>query len=239
MDVKSFFKKAVLHVLFVVVGALGIIILGIGIAVYQNEQAKIKNYELVVGELISYTEVGDLYAPTYQYVVDGKQYYIQSDYARKVKEETGTRQEIYFNPENPYHAVIKEFNPDVLLIVIGIMMIFTPIVAFMVDYGSNRKDEHLDAKSVFVIALGIFFYCFAGNLIGNYLPGTLMIYSPLLVIVPAAFLVVGVYTLTKSIILDRKEAKLLAMGEEKKTKTKKKSTRRKKPKKKTTSEESL
>lgn len=203
---KAFLKSCVLNIVIITVVVLGVIVLGLGIAIYSNEQNQIKDYELVVGTLIAHVEMDDQYfCPTYEYSVDGKTYYVQSDYGTKVREEVGTRQEIYYDPANPSLAIIKEFNPDVLLIVIGLMMICAPLVAYVVDYGDNRRDSHLDAKSVFVIALGIAFYCLAGNLIGNYLPGTLMVYSPLLVIVPAAFVIVGIYTLVKIVIADRKK----------------------------------
>jgi len=191
-------RLAVSRVLCGLLAIFGFVFIIIGTVSLTNDIILKDSYVKTTGFAISNLETRDgLFIATYSYNYNDKSYTVQSDYAIVEAKKLGEEQVVYVNPDNPKIAVVDTFNENVLLLVIGAMMLVIPLALYMIDSDSQKDDENGNLKAGLVIVCGILFYILSGALINNFLPMVIWKYSPLLVIMPIIFILMGVYAIYK------------------------------------------
>ena len=194
------------RLLFGLLAIFGIVFIIIGTVAIVNEIDIKDRYVKVTGIAVSNLEDSDgLYITTYAYFYNDESYTIQADYAVLEPTEISTEQTIYVNPENPRLAVVETFNENVFMLVIGAMMLVIPLALYMIDPDSQKDDKNAILKAGLVIVCGLLFYIVSGTLIHSYIPTDVWKYSPLLVLMPIIFILMGVYAIVK-ILLFKKQA---------------------------------
>ena len=202
LEVRLFISR----MLFGLLAVFGIVFIIIGLVAIINDMDIKNRYDKITGTAISNMENSDgLYITTYAYTYKDQTYTVQSDYAILEETETGTERVIYVNPDNPSLAIVNTFNENVFLLVIGAMMLVIPLALYMIDSDSQKDDKNALLKAILVVVCGILFYIVSGMLVKSYIPSIIWIYSPLLVIMPIIFILMGIYAITKVLIIKKQD----------------------------------
>lgn len=188
---------------------IGVVSTFFGIKTMYDRAQKTKDYVLVEGVYVgssvySSDEDGKTYILTYSYEVDNKEYRISTDYGTGSVPKLGTKKNIKYNPDNPNEAVISGSGSSGILLVLGFMFIMFPLI-ILFSSNSNNKQTKKNGKLlsffvgfVFVVLGGSIYYfiCSGGNSLS-------IIYAfqttGIWVIIPIAFMVVGMYVILASI----------------------------------------
>lgn len=112
----------------------------------MNLNEKTKNYVSVEGKLCGYSAYdsdGESYSLEYEYIVDGRKYYISTNYGVGVIPELGSVKTIKYNLNNPSEAIIAGAivadDSNVLWIVLGFMFFFIALIMVMSESGKKSK----------------------------------------------------------------------------------------------------
>lgn len=195
---------------------IGIFFLGLGI--YETATSQTKDYAETVGyynystiaekehyDSIKNKHYATTYYLTYQYAVDGKAYYVTTDYTTSLEPSFGEEIKILYDAENPEKAVVggpsKRNN---FLMIFGIFFILGSLPFLVVLFGNNKKTPKIDKMGVLMGsivavmgygALAIICGGFSPTKIFNYIESSFI----LPMIIPFLMIFVGVFAVIKGI----------------------------------------
>ena len=195
---------------------IGIFFLGLGI--YETATSQTKDYAETVGyynystiaekehyDSIKNKHYATTYYLTYQYAVDGKAYYVTTDYTTSLEPSFGEEITILYDAENPEKAVVggpsKRNN---FLMIFGIFFILGSLPFLVVLFGNNKKTPKIDKMGVLMGsivavmgygALAIICGGFSPTKIFNYIESSFI----LPMIIPFLMIFVGVFAVIKGI----------------------------------------
>lgn len=195
---------------------IGVFFLGLGI--YETATSQTKDYAETVGyynystiaekehyDSIKNKHYATTYYLTYQYAVDGKAYYVTTDYTTSLEPSFGEEITILYDAENPEKAVVggpsKRNN---FLMIFGIFFILGSLPFLVVLFGNNKKTPKIDKMGVLmgsIVAVmgygGLAIICggFSLTKIFNYIESSFI----LPMIIPFLMIIVGAFAVIKGI----------------------------------------
>ncbi len=195
---------------------VGIALLIFGFYNIYTDQIKTRNFISIEGTLVksdvySSSRESTTYRLIYLYIVDSKEYMIATDYGTSMVPPIGSSKTIKYNANNPSDAVIAGLGANGLLLMLGVMFTFLPIMIL----GSNNQNTSKENNKTKSMALGIFIgltftilgaltYYLIGS-IGNSL-SIIDVFDQtgLWIIIPIVFIIVGIYIILFSIFVPEK-----------------------------------
>jgi len=200
---------------------VGFIVFGIKDSVDLNEKAK--HYVSVEGRFCDYSEYsrdsdGVTYSLEYEYIVNGRKYYVSTDYGTGVIPELGSIKTIKYNPYDPSEAIITGGGNNLLLLGLGFMFFFIPLLLLMSESSKkNEKEEKKRFKSfctsmLFGIAftgMGIGAYYIMGIKIGSFSLANFFKCYVIYAIIPIIFTIIGIYMIVISLFPPKKKEVIL------------------------------
>ena len=159
--------------MFIIVMLIGALLIAGGIISTIKDKEYTKNYVETKGvfcgrDIYSSDYDGTTYSLEYEYVVDGKTYYISTDYGTGIIPKEGTTKTIRYNPDNPNEAEISGNTSNMIFFVIGFMFFFIPMI-FIITESNKKEDDETKRKvkeRLLPILIGIIF---AGVGVGAYI----------------------------------------------------------------------
>lgn len=218
-------KMSILPLLVLIIG---IVILGLGI--FETATSNTKGYAETIG-YFNYSTIAEkehydshknaavatTYYLTYQYAVNGEAYYITSDYTTSFEPSFGEEIKILYDTDNPENAVIggpaKRNN---FLILFGVFFIIGSLPFLYALLGKHEKKPKTDTGGILmgsiitVIGYGsLAIICggFSPVVIFNYIESSFIF--PM--IIPFLMIITGLFTVIKSIFLNKKNKKINSM----------------------------
>lgn len=216
--------KVITIALILITFICGILILCAGIGRNYKTNKTIKNYISTEGYLMGYIPNPDnrinsvknrsnapSYKLVYNYVVDGQEYSIATDYSTGILPKIGSSKEIKYNPSAPDKAVIMGTNG---IIPIGIFFIVIPLIFLSALLLNSSKKVSIDmigfmiGLSLIICSYGVL-YIVTGQVS---IKGIVDFYSssftvPLLI--PIVLIVGGVCFLIYSLFFSKKDSSLI------------------------------
>lgn len=204
---------------------VGVMSIVFGIRGSINLKEKTKEYVSIEARFYDYSVYssnsdGETYRLEYEYIVNGKKYYISTDYGTGVIPKLGSVKTIKYNPNNPSEAIFTGGGSNVLMLVIGFMFFFIPLVMLMSEGNKkNGTQKQKKFKSLFTsLLLGI---AFAGMGIGTYYlmcsgtdslsPVSAFSSAGIFAIIPIIFIMLGIYMIVLSLFPPKKKEVILAV----------------------------
>lgn len=215
----------VITMVMVMLIGLAMIAFGVVSSVRLNE--KTKDYISIEAVFCDYSEYssdedGTTYTLEYEYEVEGKKYYVSTDYGTGIVPKLGTIKTIKYNPENPSEAIITGFGSNTLLFVIGFMFFGVPLIFLM----SNREKKNKTEKrikfesiitSIFIgvifTGMGFGFYYLMCNGSDSLSLASAFQTAGLLTILPLLFMGVGIYIIIYSLFSSREKVVTLTVDD--------------------------
>lgn len=193
-------RKMISRALFIFVAFFGIVFIIFGAYAVVKEINIKSTYTLKEATVIANFEKEDkkgntFYIPTYIYEVNDKSYTVQSDIAYDTMPKVGSTDFVYYNSNNPSDALVKVFEENQLLVVIGILMLILPLAIYLLDVDSQKYDEKADLKALFVIFFSVVSYILSVILTGTFNINSIYNISGVLILVPTIFVIMSVYSL--------------------------------------------
>lgn len=139
----------------------GVIIMFVGIKDTYNFTISTRNYQETDGyftdyHLYSADEDGQTYTLTYSYVVNGHEYTVSTKSGTQILPKTGSVRKIKYDPISPDKAVIVGASNDYLLIMLGVMFTFIPMV-FVLTVVHSMGYLQKSYKNIMDFGVGILF----------------------------------------------------------------------------------
>ncbi|MBE5821264.1 MAG: DUF3592 domain-containing protein [Clostridiales bacterium] len=167
---------------------LGLAILSIGLYLTHKQKIETRNYIETIGIFVdssvySNDEDGTTYSLTYRYRVNGKYYFITTDYGTGSVPSVGSEKTIKYNPNNPSEAIITGFNSYSLILFFGGMCTFIPLVLIV--------NSAFFANFV-ILFLGILVYYIMGSSSDDLSLGKVFKTNGIFTLVPLLFIGAGI-----------------------------------------------
>lgn len=190
-------RKILSLIMFLIVGILGITYILIGTYDMLNKVRIDSSYKEIDAKICAYnTNDKNEYIITYSYIVDSKEYIIQSEHAVKELPKQDETIKVLYNVNNHNINMFIKEDQSMLYILIGLMMLSLPVVLYLLD-DDMQKDISNSNVAVIVILLGIFFYIVAARFLNTFNIIKLLNGNSLFVIMPIIFIIIGIYAIIK------------------------------------------
>ncbi len=195
---------------------IGVFFLGLGI--YETATSNTKDYAETVGyynystiaekehyDSQNNTTVATTYYLTYQYAVDGKAYYVTTDYTTSIEPSYGEEIKILYDADNPENAVVggpaKRSN---FLMIFGIFFILGSFPFLFAFWGNHKKTSKVDKAAILMGSIiAVMGYGSLAVICGGFSPVTIFNYIDssfmLPMIIPFLMIFVGVFAVVKGI----------------------------------------
>lgn len=201
---------------------IGVFFLGLGI--YETATSQTKDYAETVGyynystiaekehyDSIKNKHYATTYYLTYQYAVDGKAYYVTTDYTTSLEPSFGEEIKILYDAENPENAVVggpaKRNN---FLMIFGIFFILGSLPFLVVLFG--KQSPKIDTMGILMGSIiAVMGYSALAVICGGFSPVTIFNYIDssfiLPMIIPFLMIIAGVFAVIKGIFFYKKQDK--------------------------------
>jgi len=116
-------------------------------------------------DFCSINDYGETCTLIYQYIVDGEQYFVSTDYKTGIISEIGITKTVKYNLNNPAESVVGEFNSAGALLFVGFMFVVVPLI-MLVDsrlrFNSANAKKDVIKNKVFGVFIGLVFTILGG-----------------------------------------------------------------------------
>jgi len=183
----------------------GFYALFIGFDELYNSEIKAKEYIPIEGTLTSYEKICDSdgcsYSAAYTYTVDNLEYSIRSRIMHNYRPEVGNIIEIRYNPTNPKEAIIVNDSATPFLLFFGFLFVGIPTFCILASVLDKEGKAFNILLGLFFIIIGSGTIIFLGFSEHNpFSIVTALKSSGFLIIIPIAFLILGLYQMIWAII---------------------------------------